>query len=90
MLSAAFLASGTFWLGLVQALPELLKLLSSIHDQATTAAAQGQGYQQALKDGIVQAHTALLADIDARNAADASAAAHPDDDSGFDQEFQRD
>jgi DNA-binding FadR family transcriptional regulator len=75
---------------LVKALPAIGSFLTTLHTMAQSKRDQGIGYDQAVADGIAQAHQGLLDAIAARNAADAAAAAHPDDDSGFDDEFRRD
>ena len=82
--------TAAFWLALLGALPQLLTFLAALADQAKAAKARGEGYDQAVKDGLVRSADGLKAAIDATNAAAARHQAHPDDDSAFIQEARRD
>lgn len=77
-------------LALLQALPELIALLKSIDERARSAADRQEGYNAAVADTLKGLAAAQASDAASDVEAARDHAAHPDDDSGFDQEFRRD
>ncbi|MCC6172087.1 MAG: hypothetical protein IT481_08665 [Gammaproteobacteria bacterium] len=78
-----------FWAALIGALPQILKLLAALAANAAAARARGEGYDQAVKDGLVSAAAGLEAAIAAGNEAAGRHHADPTD-AAFDPEFRRD
>lgn len=75
---------------LAKALPVVLDLVSRFKASADAAAARGQGYDEAVADGL-KLMTKQLAEIDESvEVARAKQAAHPGSDDGRDTEFRRD
>ncbi len=77
-------------LALLRAAPEVVALVSRFKTAADAAAARGQGYDQAVSDGLKAMSEQLAAADEAVNEAKARQAAHPDSDDGLDTQFRRD
>lgn len=80
----------TLVLALLKAAPEVISLVSRFKASADAAAARGQGYDQAVSDGLKEMSAQLAAADEAMNEARARQAAHPDSDDGRDTQFRRD
>jgi hypothetical protein len=79
-----------FIAALAKALPVVLDLVSRFKASADAAAARGQGYEEAVADGL-KLMTKQLAEIDEGvGEARAKQAAHPGSDDGRDTQFRRD
>jgi hypothetical protein len=79
-----------FIAALAKALPVVLDLVSRFKASADAAAARGQGYEEAVADGL-KLMTKQLAEIDESvDQARAKQAAHHGSDDGRDTEFRRD
>jgi hypothetical protein len=76
-------------LALLKALPEVIALWNRIAIMADAATQRGLGRDQAVKEALQAATVDLEAANAARAEAEAAHNAHPNDDGGFDQEFQR-
>lgn len=85
---SALLTSAAFWLALVKALPQLIALLSAIADRAQSARDRGQGYDQAVLDGLKAAQDGVRQATAAVNEAEDRHRKDPTD-SAFDRRFER-
>ena len=79
-----------FIAALAKALPVVLDLVSRFKASADAAAARGQGYDDAVADGLKAMTEQLAAADEAMNEARAKQAAHPGSDDGRDIQFRRD
>jgi hypothetical protein len=72
-----------------QALPALLKLLQTVADYAIAQEAKGVGRAEAVTEALTIATAQLEEANKARQEAEVEHKQHPDDDDGFDKDFQR-
>jgi hypothetical protein len=79
-----------FIAALAKALPMVLDLVSRFKASADAAAARGQGYDQAVADGLQLMTKQLAAADEAVSEARSKQASHPGSDIGRDTEFRRD
>jgi hypothetical protein len=79
-----------FIAALLKAAPQLIDLVSRFKASADAAAARGQGYDQAVADGLKLMDAQLAAADDAVALARQRQAAHPGSDDGLDAQFRRD
>ena len=82
------MTAASFW-ALLQALPQILRLLQSVADYAAVAQGEETGRAEAMAEALTLAADHVDAATVARRAAEADHAAHPKDDTGFDPEFRR-
>lgn len=80
----------TFVAAALKSLPIVLDLVSRFKASADAKAARGEGYDQAVADGLKLMTEQLAAADEAVNEAKAKQAAHPDSDDGRDTDFRRD
>ena len=83
------MGTGAFILAALKALPELIALINAIMRAADQRTQRGIGYDQAVKDSLVEGARRVTAADEAEEAARKDHAAHPSDDDGFDREFER-
>jgi hypothetical protein len=79
----------TTLLAILKVLPDLLVLLRAITEYMVRAEQREIGRQQALSEALTIAAEETRLAMEARFAAEIDHRAHPDNDSGFDQEFRR-
>jgi hypothetical protein len=74
---------------LIKLAPLFFRLFQSVSDHALLLQGKGMGRTEAVNEALTLAANEVDAATKARAEADAAHAAHPKDDGGFDQEFQR-
>jgi hypothetical protein len=75
--------------GLLAALPDVISLIRSIMGHVEAAQERGVGRQEAIAEALTIASEELKLATQAVYDADSAHATHPNDDGGFDGEFQR-
>jgi hypothetical protein len=73
----------------IQALPALIRLFQSIANYATLKQGKEAGRAEAVAEAATLAAQQIDAAAQARQEAEAEHNKHPDDDDGFDKDFQR-
>lgn len=74
---------------LIKVLPTILSLIQSVIDHMRIAEAKGVGRQEAIDEALTIQTEELKLATRSMYEGEASHNAHPDDDSGFDQDFKR-
>lgn len=83
------MGTGAFILAALKVLPLLLRLFSQFKSAADEKVQRGLGYDQAVKEALEEGSRRLVIAKEAAEIAEKEHAAHPNDDSGFLNEFAR-